>query len=92
MIQVFMLILFIGIGADRKKVEETLYFDSVVQCNATAQELSKRWGFWSAQDQATAYCVPARVSEGTPVIRTYVEPSYYPRPPAPSNGMMASND
>ncbi len=92
MIKVFMLILFIGIGESRYKVEETLYFDSVVQCNATAQELSKRWGYWSAKDQATVYCIPASVPEGTPVIRSYVEPSYYPRPPAPANGMMAFSD
>ena len=29
MVQVFMLILIIGIGADRKQVEETLYFRSI---------------------------------------------------------------
>ena len=92
MVQVFMLVLFIGIGESRYQVEESLYFDSVVQCNATAQELSKRWGHWSAKDQATVYCIPTRVSDETPIIRMPIKPSYYPKPPAPPNGMMASTD
>jgi len=65
MIQVFALVLYIGVGDDRQKVEETLYFDSISQCNATAQEVAKRWGHWRLQDQATSYCVPASVPEGT---------------------------
>ena len=65
MIQVFALVLYIGIGDDRQKVEETLYFDNVLQCNATAQEVAKRWGHWRLQDQATSYCIPAAVPEGT---------------------------
>lgn len=92
MIQVFALMLFIGIGENRIEVEEKLYFYSVEYCNSTAEELSKRWGHWSAKDQATVYCIPASVPEGTPVIKTHVEPSYYPKPPAPPNGMLAFTD
>lgn len=69
MIQVFMLVLYIGIGNDRQLVEEKMYFDSITQCNATAQEVAKRWGHWRLQDQATSYCVPASVPEGT-IIHT----------------------
>jgi len=65
MIQVFALVLYIGVGDDRQKIEETLYFDSVLQCNAKAQEVAKRWGHWRLQDQATSYCVPESVPEGT---------------------------
>ena len=47
MIQVFALMLFIGIGENRIEVEEKLYFYSVEYCNSTDEALSKRWGHWS---------------------------------------------
>jgi len=65
MVQVFMLVLMIGIGSDRYEVEEKMYFKSVEMCNATAKSLTKRWGYWMPQDQATAYCIPHSVSEGS---------------------------
>jgi len=68
MIQVFMLVLIMGIGEDRKPIEETLYFKSVITCNLTAKELSKRWGHWSHMDQVTVYCVPASVDSKTKLM------------------------
>lgn len=68
MIQVFMLVLIMGIGEDRKEVGETLYFRSIQVCNATAFELTKRWGHWSHKDQVTAYCLPKAVEPDTPLI------------------------
>jgi len=68
MVQVFMLILIIGIGADRKQVEETLYFRSITTCNATAQALVKRFGHWSPINRAEAYCIPSSVTNGTPIV------------------------
>jgi len=90
--QVFVLMLFIGIGESRIEVEEKLYFNSVEHCNVIAKELSKRYGHWSAKDEATVYCLPARVQIGTPIIKTYMEPPYYPKPQAPDGGMLASTD
>ena len=63
MIQVFMLIVIIGLGTDRKEIEEKMYFRSVEQCNEVARHVAKRWGHWSAKDQATTYCVPHAVKE-----------------------------
>ena len=69
MIQVFALILYIGIGEERKQVEEVLYFDTVTYCNDVAEEVVKRWGHWSHKDQATAYCLPITVPDDTLVYR-----------------------
>lgn len=84
-----MLVLFIGLGDDRVEVEEKLYFYSVEYCNSVAEELSKRYGHWTARDQASVYCIPTSVKEGTPIFKKIKVPNY-PRPPAPPNGMMAS--
>ena len=65
MIQVFMLIVIIGIGAERKEVEEKMYFHSITMCNEVASHVAKRWGYWQPVDQATSYCVPHSVKEGT---------------------------
>jgi len=65
MVQVFMLVLMIGIGEDRYEVEEKMYFRSIELCNEVARHVAKRWGHWSAKDQATSYCVPHSVKEGT---------------------------
>ena len=69
MIQVFALVLYIGVGDDRQKIEETLYFDTVTYCNDVAKEVVKRWGHWAHKDQATAYCLPTSVPKET-IIHT----------------------
>ena len=64
MVQVFMLIVIIGIGPERKEIEEKMYFRSIELCNEVASH-AKRWGYWQPTDQATTYCVPHSVKEGT---------------------------
>ena len=45
MIQVFMLIVIIGLGTDRKEIEEKMYFRSVEQCNEVARHVAKHKRF-----------------------------------------------
>tara|TARA_R110002072_G_scaffold190104_2_gene347118 strand:+ start:473 stop:694 length:222 start_codon:yes stop_codon:yes gene_type:complete len=73
MIQVFMLVLIMGIGEDRKPIDETLYFRSIEVCNATAKELAKRWGHWSILDQVSVYCLPTSIDKNTPLIDTPID-------------------
>jgi len=68
MIHVFLLLVYIGTGDDRKLASGDMYFRDVRTCNFFAKELSKRYSTYSVmdkRDRATAYCVPKYVKEGT---------------------------
>ena len=58
---VFILILWQGIGSDRRIIAE-VEFASLQRCLIAAQLLVKRFGYETPRDRALAYCVPKRVS------------------------------
>ena len=67
MIHAFLLMVYLGIGEDRKLISNDMYFRDVRTCNFFAKELSKRYSTYSAmdkRDRATAYCVPKYIKEG----------------------------
>ena len=67
MVHVFLLMLYIGVGDDRRLISNDMYFRNVNTCNYFAKELSKRYSTYAqmdSRDKATAYCVPKYVQEG----------------------------
>lgn len=68
MVHVFLLMLYIGVGDDRRLVSNDMYFRNVNTCNYFAKELSKRYSTYAMmdnRDKATAYCLPKYVNEGS---------------------------
>lgn len=69
MIHVFLLMVYLGTGDDRRLVSNTMYFRSVTSCNFFASQVTKRYGnfmyqdYLDSRDRATAYCVPVHVKE-----------------------------
>lgn len=67
MVTVFLLVMYLGGGEDRRPVETNLRFYSVTECNFFAKELAKRFGNYrysdlmDRRDRATLYCVPVSV-------------------------------
>ncbi len=57
---VFLLVLYIGTGDDRKLVDATLTFNLLDDCNSHAAALVKRYSTHgiTLSDRAVAYCVP----------------------------------
>lgn len=67
MIHAFLLMVYLGIGDDRRLISNDMYFRDVRTCNFFAKELSKRYSTYAAmdkRDRATAYCVPKYIREG----------------------------
>jgi len=58
---VFVLILWLGIGPDRKIIAE-VEFSSLQHCLIAAQMLVKRYGYETPKDRALAYCIPKAVT------------------------------
>ena len=68
MIHAFLLMVYLGIGDDRKLISNDMYFRDVRTCNFFAKELSKRYSTYAVmdkRDRATAYCVPKYVNQGS---------------------------
>ena len=71
MIRVFLLLVYLGVGDERRLVSDDMYFKSVKECNFYASELSKRYGNYGyidrmdKKDRVTAYCVPKYIKEGS---------------------------
>jgi len=69
MIHVFLLMVYLGTGDDRKLVSNTMHFRSVDECNYFAAQVSKRYGNYgsieslNAKDRVTAYCVPKYIEQ-----------------------------
>lgn len=69
-VDVFLLMVYLGTGDFRKLESGNMYFYSILECNHFASQLSKRYGNYSSlslidpKDRVTAYCVPKRVTEG----------------------------
>lgn len=64
MLDVFLLLVYLGTGDQRRLESANMYFRSIVTCNYFAKEVSRRYGNYKyldyvpAKDRATAYCVP----------------------------------
>lgn len=75
MIHVFLLVVYLGTGDDRRLVSNDMYFSSINRCNWFASQIVKRYGNYShsdwmnSQDRATAYCLPKYIKEG--VVEVY---------------------
>ena len=67
MIDVFLLLVYLGTGEFRKLESGNMYFYSVTECNYFANQVSKRYGNYryiqnmDPKDRVTAYCVPKQV-------------------------------
>jgi hypothetical protein len=61
---VFLLLVYLGVGEDRVRISNDMYFRSILDCNFYAAQVSKRYGNYShtdwmdSRDRVTAYCVP----------------------------------
>lgn len=64
LIHVFLLMLYLGTGDDRKLISQDMYFYSIDDCNYFAKRLIERHGNYGViewmdpRDRATAYCTP----------------------------------
>ena len=71
MIHVFLLMVYLGVGDDRRLVSNTMYFHSVTECNFFASQVAKRYGnyvykdYLDTRDRVTAYCLPKYVKKGS---------------------------
>ena len=71
MTTVFLLMMFLGTGDERREVRTDLRFFSVTECNFFAKELARRYGNYvhrdwlDARDRVTVYCVPDIVDPAT---------------------------
>ena len=65
MIPVFLLLVYLGSGDDRKLVSGDMYFRNINTCNYFASRLAKKYGNYGLdpRDKTTAYCVPKYVKE-----------------------------
>jgi len=68
---VFLLLVYLGVGEDRMLISNDLYFNSIVNCNFFAAEVSRRYGNYThsawidPRDRVTAYCVPKYMKKGS---------------------------
>lgn len=71
MIHVFLLVVYLGTGDDRRLVSNDMYFRDINRCNWFASQIVKRYGNYShselmnSQDRATAYCLPKYIKENS---------------------------
>ena len=77
MMHVFLLVVYLGTGEDRRLISNDMYFYSINRCNFFAQELSKRYGNYNhidlidPRDRATAYCKPVYTNPSAKGIKVY---------------------
>ena len=68
MMHVFLLMVYLGTGDDRKLVSNNMYFRSIDRCNYFASQVSKRYGnfkynsYLDPKDRVTAYCLPKYIN------------------------------
>jgi len=68
---VFLLLVYLGTGDDRRLVSADAYFASITTCNFYAAQVSKRYGNYGAmdwvdsRDRVTAYCLPKYLKKGS---------------------------
>lgn len=69
LLHVFLLMVYLGTGEERRLVSQDMYFYDINECNYYANRLVKRYGNYGViewmdpKDRATAYCVPKAVSK-----------------------------
>lgn len=74
MVDVFLLLVYLGTGDLRKLESGNMYFYSITECNHFAKQVSKRYGnygfadYMDPKDRVTAYCVPRRVDDNTTLV------------------------
>ena len=71
MIHVFLLMMYLGTGDDRRLSSADMYFRDINTCNYFANRLAKRFGNYqfivrmAPRDRVTVNCVPKFVKEGS---------------------------
>ncbi len=71
MVDVFLLLVYLGTGPERKLESGNMMFWDVRRCNYFASAVSKRYGnygysdYLDPKDRVTAYCVPRQVDPKT---------------------------
>jgi hypothetical protein len=77
MIHVFVLVMFLGVGEDRRLISDNMYFYSIDRCNYFAEKLSRRYGNFrdidwiDPRDRVTAYCKPVYANPDKMGIQVY---------------------
>ena len=75
MVHAFLLMVYLGVGDDRKLISNDMYFRDLVECNWYAKNIAKRHGNYAyidrmdSRDRVTAYCLPKFVDESS--VRIY---------------------
>ena len=68
MVDVFLLLVYLGTGDARKLESGNMHFYDINRCNYFASQVSKRYGnyqyhsYLDPKDRVTAYCVPRQVN------------------------------
>lgn len=71
MIHVFLLMVYLGVGEDRRLISDNMYFRDLNECNYFAHQLAKRFGNYELlykmdkRDMITSYCLPKYLKEGS---------------------------
>lgn len=74
MMHVFLLMVYLGTGDERKAVSRDMYFYDINRCNYFASQVSKRYGNYSysslidPKDRVTAYCLPKYIDTSNMTI------------------------
>ena len=75
MIHVFLLMVYLGVGDDRRLISNDMYFRDLNDCNWYAKNISKRYGNYGyiermdSRDRVTAYCLPKYIDGNS--VRIY---------------------
>jgi len=62
MTHVFVLVVWMGIGEDRRIISEDIEFANLAHCLVYADLIVKRYGYETPKDRALAYCIPKRIA------------------------------
>jgi hypothetical protein len=75
LVHVFLLMVYLGVGDDRRLISNDMYFRDLNDCNWYAKNIAKRYGNYGyidrmdSRDRVTAYCLPKYVDENS--VRIY---------------------
>jgi|TARA_X000001316_G_C916195_1_gene30549 hypothetical protein len=77
MIHIFLLVVYLGVGEDRRLISNDMYFYDINRCNYFAKQVSKRYGnyrymdFIDPRDRVTSYCKPIYTNPEALGIKVY---------------------